>query len=124
MTFYIVLSILLEYIWKMINRSHRWTKRLVIMEKICNDCFKEKKFIAKYIRFFFYCTVCLTVKPFSHTSEEKNYWNMIVKKKIWSFISFIYLVIMSYSYSEIKDVIQAIFSFFALATATPFNFLR
>ena len=38
--------------------------------KICNDCFKEKKFIAKYIRFFFYCTVCLTVKPFSHTSEE------------------------------------------------------
>ena len=31
---------------------------------------------------------------------------------------------MSYSYSEIKDVIQAIFSFLALATATPFNFLR
>ena len=24
---------------------------------ICDDCFKEKKFIAKYIRFFFYCTV-------------------------------------------------------------------
>ena len=28
---------------------------------------------------------------------------------------------MSYSYSKIKDVIQAIFSFFALATATPFE---
>ena len=30
MTFYLVSSILLEYIWKMINGSHRWTKRLFI----------------------------------------------------------------------------------------------
>ena len=38
--------------------------------KICDDCFKEKKFITKYIRFFFYCTVCLSVTSLSHTSEE------------------------------------------------------
>ena len=30
---------------------------------------------------------------------------------------------MSCSYSEIKDVIQAIFSFFGLVTATSFDFL-
>ena len=34
------------------------------------------------------------------------------------------LLIMSYSSSKIKGVIQAICSFFALATATPFDFLR
>ena len=38
--------------------------------KICDDCFKEKKFITKYIRFFFYCTVCLSVTSLSHTSKE------------------------------------------------------
>ena len=38
--------------------------------KICDDCFKEKKFITKYIRLFFYCTVYLSVTPLSHTSEE------------------------------------------------------
>ena len=38
--------------------------------KICDDCFKEKKFITKYIRFFFYCTVCLSVRSLFHTSEE------------------------------------------------------
>ena len=38
--------------------------------KICDNCFKEKKFITKYIRFFFYCTVCLSVTSLSHTSEE------------------------------------------------------
>ena len=49
-TLYLVPSVLLEYIWKMINGSHRWTKRLY--RKIYNDCFKEKKLITKYIRFF------------------------------------------------------------------------
>ena len=34
--------------------------------KISDDCFKEKKFITKYITFFFYCTVCLSII----TSEE------------------------------------------------------
>ena len=38
--------------------------------KIYDDFFKEKKFITKYIRFFFYCTVCLSVTSLSHTSEE------------------------------------------------------
>ena len=38
--------------------------------KNCDDCFKEKKFITKYTRFFFYCTVCLSVTSLSHTSEE------------------------------------------------------
>ena len=33
------------------------------------DCFKEKKFSTKYIGFFFYCTVCLSVTSSSHTSE-------------------------------------------------------
>ena len=52
--------------------------------KICDDCFKKKKkFIIKYIRFFFYCTVCLSVASVSHTSEKKKiYWNMIIKKKV------------------------------------------
>ena len=84
--------------------------------------FKEKKF--KCIRFFFYCTVCLNVTSLSCTSEEGTnlleiiYWNMIVKKEVWSSISFVCLVITSCPYSEIKDVIQAIFSFFGLVTAT------
>ena len=34
--------------------------------KIYDDCFKGKKFIKKYIRFFFYCTVCLSVTSFSY----------------------------------------------------------
>ena len=38
--------------------------------KICDDCFKEKKFITKYIGFFFHCTVCLSVTSSSHTYEE------------------------------------------------------
>ena len=51
--------------------------------KYCYDCLKEKKFIAKGIRFFFYCTVCFSVMSLSHTSEKgKTYWNMIVKKKV------------------------------------------
>ena len=29
--------------------------------EIGDDCFKEKKFIVKYIRFFFYCTVFVSV---------------------------------------------------------------
>ena len=38
--------------------------------KICDDCFKEKKFITKYVRFFFSCTVCLSVTSLSYTSGE------------------------------------------------------
>ena len=38
--------------------------------KNCDDCFKEKKFITKYVRFFFYCMVCVSVVSLSHTSEE------------------------------------------------------
>ena len=38
--------------------------------KTCDDCFKEKKFITKYIRFFFYSTVCLNLTSLSHTYEE------------------------------------------------------
>ena len=38
--------------------------------KNCDDCFKEKKFTTKYVRFFFYCTVCGSVASLSHTSEE------------------------------------------------------
>ena len=37
---------------------------------IYDDFFKEKKFITKYIRFFFYCTVCSSVTSLSHSSEE------------------------------------------------------
>ena len=36
---------------------------------IYDDFFKEKKFITKYIRFFFYCTVFLSVTSLSHTSK-------------------------------------------------------
>ena len=31
---------------------------------------KKKKFITKYLRLFFYCTVCLSARSLSHTSEE------------------------------------------------------
>ena len=64
--------------------------------KIFDFHFKEKKFITKYIRFFFYCTVCLSVTSLSRTSEEgknlleKIYWNMIVKKE--SEVSFLLYV--------------------------------
>ena len=69
--------------------------------KIFDDCFKEKKLTTKYIRFFFYLTVCLGVTPLSHTSEDgKNLLEL--KKKVWSFIYFICSVIMSCSYWEIK----------------------
>ena len=37
---------------------------------IYDDFFREKKFITKYIRFFFYCTVCSSVTSLSHSSEE------------------------------------------------------
>ena len=51
--------------------------------KICDDCFKGKTLITKYIRFFFCYTVCLSLVSLSHTSEGgKIYWNMIVKKKV------------------------------------------
>ena len=39
---------------------------------IYDDCIKEKKFIAKHIRFFLYCTVCLSVTCLFYTSEEGN----------------------------------------------------
>ena len=38
--------------------------------KNCDDCCKEKKFITKCMRLFFYCTVCLSVASLPHTSEE------------------------------------------------------
>ena len=48
-----------------------------------NDCFKEKKFITKHIRFFFYCTVCLSVSLYLILLRKKKiYWNMIVKKNV------------------------------------------
>ena len=50
--------------------------------RICDDCFKEKKFITKYLRFFFYCTVCsLHLYPILLKKEKFIYWNKIVKKK-------------------------------------------
>ena len=33
-TIYLDSSILLEYIWKMINESHRWTQRLFIYKNL------------------------------------------------------------------------------------------
>ena len=61
----------------------------------------------------------------SHTSEKgKNLLEHDSKEENLKFISFMCLVIMSYFYSEIKDVIQAIFSFFGLVTATSCDFLR
>ena len=38
--------------------------------KNCDDCFKEKKFITKYIRFSFYCSLFKSVTSLSHTSDE------------------------------------------------------
>ena len=42
--------------------------------KIYDDCFQKKQFITKYIRFFFYYTVCLSVTSVSYTlRKEKMY---------------------------------------------------
>ena len=114
MSFYLISSVLLEYISKMINGIQRWTKGLYSYRKICDDCFKEKQFITKYIRFLFHCTVCLSVMSSSHTSEEgENLLEYDSKKK--SEVSFLLcLVIMSCSYSELKDAIQKFFSFLVL----------
>ena len=38
--------------------------------KICDDYLKVKKFIKKYIKISFYCTVCSSVTSLTHTSEE------------------------------------------------------
>ena len=93
---------------------------------ICADCFKEKTFITKYLRFFFYCTICLSVTSLYHTSEErKHLLEYDSKEESLKFHFFTCLVIVSCSYSQIKKVvIQAIFKFFGLVTATSFVFLR
>ena len=52
---------------------------------------KEKKFITKYIRLFFYCTVYLSVTSLSHTSEEgKNLLEYDSKKKSLK-LDFVYM---------------------------------
>ena len=48
--------------------------------KIGDDCLKKKKFITKYVRFFFYCKVYVSVISFSHTSEEGK--NLLDSKEI------------------------------------------
>ena len=70
-----------------------------------------------------FIAVCLSATSLSHSSE-KGKKLLEYDSKEESFISFICLKIISCSYSEIKDVIQALLSFFGLATATSFNFLR
>ena len=65
-------------------KSDKWKSQMnsrTIHRKIYDDCFKEKKFITKCIRFFFYCTVCLSVTYLSHTSEEgKNLLEFVSKE--------------------------------------------
>ena len=76
---------------------------------------RKKKYYKIYDSYFI--AVCLGVTSLSHTSEEgKIYWN--IKRK--SAVSFLCSKILSYSYSKIKDVIQAILSFFGLVTASYF----
>ena len=59
--------------------------------KTCDNCFKGKKFIIKYIRFFFYCKVCLSVTSLSHCSEEgKNLLEYTSKEESLKF-HFFYL---------------------------------
>ena len=54
--------------------------------KMCDDCFIEKKFITKYIKFFLYCTVCLSVMSLPHTFEEgKNLLEYDTKEESMKF---------------------------------------
>ena len=54
--------------------------------KISDVCFKEKKFVTKYVRFFFYCTFCSIVSSLSHTSEEgKNSLQFDIKEESLKF---------------------------------------
>ena len=65
----------------------------------------------------FKCYICIL-----YLKEGKNVLKYDSKEQ--SLISFICLVIMSCSLSEVKDVIQAILSVFGLVTATCFDFLK
>ena len=66
--------------------------------KIFDYHFKEKKFITKYIRFFFYCTVCLSVTSLSCTfEEEKNLLEYDSKEGSLKFHFFCMFIIMSWS---------------------------
>ena len=124
MSFYLISSVLLEYISKMINGIQRWTKGLYSYRKICDDCFKEKQFITKYIRFLFHCRVCLSVMSSSHTSEEgENLLEYDSKKKVWSLISFMFSDYVMFLF-RIERCYSKIFQLFGLVTATSFDFLR
>ena len=57
---------------------------------MCDDCLIEKEFITKYIRFFFYCTVCLSVTSLPQTFEEgKNLLEYDTKEESMMFHFFL-----------------------------------
>ena len=123
-TSYLVSSTLLEYIWKMINGSHRWTKRLFVQKNDCDDCFKEKNFITKSIYIILLSLhSLLSVTSWSHTSEEgKSLLECDSKEESLKFHFF-------YMFSDYvmflfrnNNVTQAILSFSGLVTASSFHF--
>ena len=92
--------------------------------KICDDCFKEKKFITKYIRFFLYCAVCLSVKSLSHISEEGKYLLEYDSKEESLKFHFFYMFSNYVMFSFRNNRCYSGFSFFGHVTATSFDFLR
>ena len=59
----------------------------------------------------------------SYFQGRKKFTGIIVKKKVRSFIAFMFNDYVMFLFRN-KDVAQAIFSFFGLVTATSFDFLR
>ena len=93
--------------------------------KICNDCFKEKKFIAKYIRSLFYCTVCLSVTSLSHTSEKgKNLLEYDSKEESLKFHFFYMFSAYVMFLFRNKRCYSDGFQLLCFVTATSFDFLK
>ena len=110
---------------KMISGSNSWSKRLLIYKNLfCDDCLKKKVYDKIYKVLLVLLSLLKCHVSLSHISEEgKNLLEYDSWEKSLKCHFFMYLVIMPCSYSEIKDVAQAIFSLFGLVTATFFNFL-
>ena len=79
----------------------------------------------QYIKFFFYCKVCLSGRSLSQTSVEgKNLLECDSEKESLKFHFFYMFGDYFMFFFRNKRCYSTIFSFFGLVTATSFDFLR